>query len=447
VIQYSFNTWYQVNDGLTFYFNQSSPIVSHLIARRERKRVYMDDDRWRALRIKKTNSRRKRYYAFIRKIPIFLSFTAFIFWLELRTVDRSLPSERVNPDSDHAAEYNFSGIKARPFDPWLKTTPLPCYPPDIPNLKQIAPGATSQPTRVGFLFLKPLKTGSTTMSGVNLRLARNIAKRQKKDFGYCKARFAHGGPGLHPAAKMFGDRLKEKSFLWTIIREPTQRIISHFFHLYVSREKVEPNDANFQRYVQQPFDSQDYYIRSLSIERYNRTKDNPIDFGNQIIQEYDFIGITERMDESVVVLMMLLHLKMADVLYLSAKTHGGYDGGGANGYNCVYIWPSFVTSSMQEFFESNAWQDLIKNDLALYQAANRSLDMTIDKLGRAKFEKHLTLFRIAKSEITKRCLPTAKFPCMGSGKFVPPQQTDCLWGDAGCETSCIDKVAEDMQLW
>jgi hypothetical protein len=40
---------------------------------------------------------------------------------------------------------------------------------------------------------------------------------------------------------------------------------------------------------------------------------------------YDFIAITERMDESAVELQMLLGLPLADVLYLNAKTSGGYE--------------------------------------------------------------------------------------------------------------------------
>jgi hypothetical protein len=40
---------------------------------------------------------------------------------------------------------------------------------------------------------------------------------------------------------------------------------------------------------------------------------------NQILSDYDFIGITERMAESAVALMMLLGVNMGDILYLSAK--------------------------------------------------------------------------------------------------------------------------------
>ena len=49
---------------------------------------------------------------------------------------------------------------------------------------------------------------------------------------------------------------------------------------------------------------------------------------NEILAEYDYIGITERMEESAVALAMLLDLPLGDVLYLNAKQNGGYDEGG-----------------------------------------------------------------------------------------------------------------------
>jgi hypothetical protein len=42
------------------------------------------------------------------------------------------------------------------------------------------------------------------------------------------------------------------------------------------------------------------------------------------MEDYDFIGMVERMDESLVIMKMLLQLDMNDILYLSAKHGGGY---------------------------------------------------------------------------------------------------------------------------
>ena len=82
----------------------------------------------------------------------------------------------------------------------------------------------------GFLLQKEMKTGSSTVSGVAIRIALNMARRLGKTYNICKSRFDHTY-----AYKMdFAKRDKKKSFLWTIIREPNSRAASSFFHFKVS---------------------------------------------------------------------------------------------------------------------------------------------------------------------------------------------------------------------
>jgi hypothetical protein len=217
----------------------------------------------------------------------------------------------------------------------------------------------------------------------------------------------------------------------------------------VSRKKIEPTDENFQQYLlaENKTSKWDYYIESLSTDRYRRSQgDDPVAFANGILDEYNFIGITERMDESAVVLMMLLDLNMSDILFLSAKGKGGYDDAGHAG-KCTFIWKGFVTPAMQEFFESNEWQARVKADMALYQAANRSLDLTIDRLGRAKFQEYLAKYLHAKQVLVHRCLSTVVFPCDEGGNRHERNETDCLWKDSGCGTSCLDQVSTELDLW
>lgn len=77
---------------------------------------------------------------------------------------------------------------------------------------------------------------------------------------------------------------------------------------------------------------------------------------------------------------------------------------------------------MQTYFDNDKeWLDMIQYDLALYQAVNASLDLTIDRLGRETFQVKLQEFRQA---------PTL---C-------------CLWKDSGCGTTCLDELAEELSL-
>jgi hypothetical protein len=99
---------------------------------------------------------------------------------------------------------------------------------------------------------------------------------------------------------------------------------------------------------------------------------HPVEYANAIMQEYDFLGITERMDESTVALSMVLGVPLADVLYLDAKHNGGYDEGTQKD-RCTYIVPTFVSSSLKEYFTTPEFQDCVRWDNVLFQVANRSL--------------------------------------------------------------------------
>jgi Galactose-3-O-sulfotransferase len=343
---------------------------------------------------------------------------------------------------------NFSGIRARPFQVSDETY-VPCYKPHADwGLVEIQ----NTPAQRGFLYVKPFKTGSSTTSGVHLRIARNVAQRRRtKEFNItiCDSRFDHG-PDIHPGYTLFGNRIPNESFLWTILRDPTKRAISQFFHFEVSRAKIEPTDYNFKQFLRSIYSNQDYYYRALYTKGiFHRNKVNPINAANHILRTYNFIGITERIDESFVALMMMLNLKMSDILYLSAKSKGGFDDGGGRTvrYLCTYIWPSFVTPGIKEFLNSSEWRDMVRYDTLLYEAVNRSLDMTIDALGRDKFNDKLRKYQYAQGIANERCYQNAKFPCDLGGTFHHKNETDCIWRDSGCGASCLDNVATELNLW
>ncbi|GKY99308.1 hypothetical protein MPSEU_000885900 [Mayamaea pseudoterrestris] len=343
------------------------------------------------------------------------------------------------PVSDSNATTNFEGVQARAFTPYEH--PVPCFEPEQDwKLRQ------SDASQTGFLFVKPFKTGSSTASGLNLRIARNVAARdQQHDFDVCKARSDH----VWANAKYY-DRLPDKSFLWTIVRHPTARVVSQFFHFRVSRAKSEPTDRNFIAYMTTgPIDMiHDYYLGSLSLQDYKRGETDPVATANHILKEYNFVGITERMDESAIALAMLLNVPIGDLLYLTAKGHGGYDdAGGRDGNVCTFIWPSFVSSGMQAYLDSDDWKEKSHWDTILYDAANRSLDLTIDKLGRERFYDNVAVYKQAKRLSEERCLHNVTFPCSEGGDYTPDEETSCLWKDSGwllARHSCLRIAAQSL---
>lgn len=207
------------------------------------------------------------------------------------------------------------------------------------------------------------------------------------------------------------------------------QIINH-----VKREKVEPTDENFKDYMSQAtFDNQ--YFQTLSMVDYQGVEEE-VEFANKILHDYDFIGVTERMDDSLVVLSMLLNLQLTDILYLSAKGNGSFDDAGLK--ECTYIVPTFISPSMKQYFNDTQWTRRTKGDALLHCAAQRSLDMTIDQLGRDKFNIKIKEYKRMQKLVTDACMEQVAFPCDAGGKR---QTTDCYWVDSGCGNRCIDSIS------
>jgi len=196
---------------------------------------------------------------------------------------------------------------------------FPIYPYPFPCVEWEG-SHSRRPTNQGFLYIKEMKTASSTLAGVTLRIARNVAKRRRNDtknLTMCRARF------FHMRARKFQFRLRNQSFLWSMVREPNARMLSKFFHFAVSRKHIMPTAQELAAYYAS-YDvwiyDQAYYLKSLSIQEvFPRNPETYVNATQSILDDYDFIGITERLDESLVVLQLLLGLETQDILYLSSK--------------------------------------------------------------------------------------------------------------------------------
>jgi hypothetical protein len=123
----------------------------------------------------------------------------------------------------------------------------------------------------------------------------------------------------------------------------------------------------------------------------------------------------------------------------SSKVSGGYDGGGYQ-FRCVSIQRSFTTPAMREFLEGPVWRRWSAWDSVLHRAANRSLDLTIDRLGSDRFQGQLMAFRALHMQVYDACAGRVVLPCDASRDGQAPRhRTDCVLGDSGCGFECIDR--------
>lgn len=363
---------------------------------------------------------------------------------DIQVAEVSLSIKQIQPKSSGTKYRRLNGMALDPTCvrefPVLER-PFPCFPAEL-HWNTLA--VQQSPATQGFLYVKARKASSSTVAGVALRIARKFAQERNVSTPICQVRFNH------PMASRLGysKRQKMNSFLWTILREPTNRFISEFFHFGLSRNFIQPTDENIRRYMMETRPSIDnYYLRWLSLERpfeFKRDHDRIPTYVHNIVHEYDFVGISERLDESLVALQIILNLNTSDILYLSAKVNGGWDDG-VYRKQCYYITPSFVSESMKEYFEtSEEWYNFSVGDDLLYRAANASLDRTIASLDKMSYASKLQKFRWAINKAEEVCRNQVTFPCSSNGNYN--EVNDCLMWDSGCGMDCLDNFARDFGL-
>jgi hypothetical protein len=234
-----------------------------------------------------------------------------------------------------------------------------------------------------------------------------------------------------------------------MLRDPNERMLSKFFHFAVSRESYAPTVNDFDKYYH-TYDNwiydQAYYLKTLGLTENVHPRDPEYYVNNTVetLEGFDFIGVTERLDESLVVLQLLLQLETGDLLYIhNSKSSGSFEFIPAT-QSCHYIVPKFTTPEWRAYLAaSDEWRKYTEADRLLYEAANKSLDLTIDALGRDVVDKHLRKLHFALALARERCLnSTASVEACNEDGVL--DKSECLFQDAGCGYKCLDQVAKEL---
>jgi hypothetical protein len=164
-----------------------------------------------------------------------------------------------------------------------------------------------------------------------------------------------------------------------------------------------------------------------------------------IFDEYDFIGVTERFAESLATMVLLWDLEPTDVIVLSAKQAGGYDDAGDTGRCSKILRPPRTPSPAVHDYLSN--EHAVDNaDFLLWEAANESLDRTIQQLGKDRVQKVVDEIRNLQTLAEQYCGRKAHFPCNSRGqKQLQLAAKSCYVQDAGCGYKCVYKIMAQYQ--
>ena len=109
-------------------------------------------------------------------------------------------------------------------------------------------------------------------------------------------------------------KLELPSFMVAWIREPVARCYSMYYFFHVLRERRHDTGPRRRDYVLR-------FCKNFMFRRLRTNYSSPQALLDRL-QQYHFIGVTERMDESLVVLRSLMNLTMVDILRLNAKKPG-----------------------------------------------------------------------------------------------------------------------------
>jgi len=259
-------------------------------------------------------------------------------------------------------------INIKPYEVWDRSRiQFPCVPDDSPENQ-------------GIFYVKVPKTSSSTLAHVTNRIAAKEAKRQNFQTRVCKTH----EPMVHASATKLNSsqRDKDKSFLWTVVRHPNDRAVSHY-GMQIMFGQVKPENKQFKEklLVHGSFKAnlQLSFMNTMN-SKVSFLEDEEIPaYVQDILDNYNFVGIYERLHESLVVMSMLNGMNINDVVFYYRPTKNA---------RCDSLEePSWLTDEMKEVLQSSVWTKKQKGDFIMYYALNKKLDMTIDALGREKVQQ------------------------------------------------------------
>jgi len=294
------------------------------------------------------------------------------------------------------------------------------------------------------VFVKPAKVGGSTVAGVVRRISakRNILDfdkqldlktmtkvlcQRKKHFGRVVANH-HTRTDLQNALHAC-DKNRVQMFLLSWVREPLERCLSQYYHIYVSRMKEPPSLESKLEYCGGDGRFDDHFEEYLSLH-------DPQESAETTIRQFDYVGISNRFDESMLVLKHLLGLSYSEILYLSAKNSSNPIPSGKQDilkHNSIHrhLPLSEEPTEVQHLLSSEAWKEHNRFSLNFFTLANEKLDEHIAAIGNDVFAIKLAEYRSLLAKAHAEC-----------GTLSDPVHMECYLNDHGCGYKCLDAVAE-----
>jgi hypothetical protein len=325
---------------------------------------------------------------------------------------------------------------------------------------------TNSTTMEGLFFVKTPKTASQSINRILKRVIRQVGSRTNN---LCHFRGQHirpnsatkaGGP-----ASGYRHRHDTFSLLVTSVRDPAPRALSRIYWTLSTRQMYPKNTPQPQQQMISILQKAlahwkdieggtisegqgGFQINYVSLQQipphaaWNAATPTQVlrpqqledHIQHHILDEYDFILIQERLEESLVALQLLLGLESSDILSMPLHVGGSYLYDRHVGCIQLYSPPSLphlsnkhkdnnnndnslVVQFLDDYFQSPTWYAQNYGDYILLGAAHASLDQTIEELNanNDQFTRALQDFRILQQRVYETCSRQVVFPCSHNG--------------------------------
>jgi len=294
----------------------------------------------------------------------------------------------------------------------------------------------------GVVVVRIPKTGSTTLQGVVRRIgdlhgmalwkglqslraidmwarstATSLQDMQQEIF---EVPVVYTGHGRLRDSSVFFDEYVPRAFRLTMVRDPAERCMSAFYHLFESKQGTagKHDDEAKVAFITGECDyftneTEQRLCSGLACQSFMTNYLLPYDNASiaEILDAFDFIGVTERFAESMVVLKKDLSLDLADFIYVKVKEAGVPK-------DCQAVESAANSARIPLAEESDEVQLAAGSlrssiDMDLIRAVNASLDERIANYG-PSFESDLAIFHswLDEAEAECRCVGTDKLASM-----------------------------------
>jgi len=297
-------------------------------------------------------------------------------------------------------------------------------------------------TKTNHIFIKTPKCASSTSAGIARRLAAHANLSHWRD-GAISTPDPAFKDDVEP--KVYANHVTRRDLdahsdirklrlpvfpRWTMIRNPAERALSAYYFFQVKRDGGSTADDAVIRGLREK--DENMLFRYISPEHCAssllETTAEESSIVECVLDAYDFVGVVELFDESMLQLAAVVGAPLASILYLPSKVSNNSDDSNAVNHGLQAQSPA-----VRAYLASNAWLQKHSLDYKLWETVHRRVAR--NAIGH---EGRLLVYRDMLKDVTDKCTTAVNIENATTGPC--PASSPGYWNDNGCGFECFDAM-------